>query len=148
MLVFRFVDDRGEVLSDYDLFITGGPKYSPDDLPEGFFVDRQRNKRSPGKLTYYLDYDVLRRGLNKAVMQGRIGFKVVARPVEDDEALAFYRPIEFQSDEDSLADVLLPNETLMIEIRFQRFVDAKVFRVESNLTPGKIDIKPSGKTVR
>lgn len=147
MLVFRFVDDRGEVLNDYDLFITGGPKYSPDDLPEGFFVDRQRNKRSPGKLTYYLDYDVLRRGLNKAVMEGRIGFKVIARPVEDDEALAFYRPIEFQSDEDSLAEVLLPNETLMIEIRFQRFVDARVFRVESNLTPGKIDLKPSGKTV-
>src|SRR5262249_38487254 len=78
MVVFRFVDDRGDVLSDYDLYITGGPKYSPDDLPPGFFVDRQRNKRNPGRLTYYLDHDVLRRGLNKEAMEGRLGFRVVA----------------------------------------------------------------------
>jgi hypothetical protein len=43
MVVFRMVDDRGNALSDYDLFITGGPRYSPDDLPPGFYVDRQRN---------------------------------------------------------------------------------------------------------
>lgn len=148
MLVFRFVDDRGETLTDYDLSITAGPKYSPNDLPQGFFVDRQRNKRNPGKLTYYLDYDVLRRGLNKEAMEGRIGFRAVARPTEDEKSLAFYRPIDFRSDEDALADILHPNETLMIEIIFQRCVDATVFRVESDLTPGKIDTKRTGRIVR
>jgi hypothetical protein len=147
MLVFRFVDDRGDALSDYDLFITGGPNYSPDDLPEGFFIDRQRNKRNSGKLTYYLDYDVLRKGLRHEALEGRIGFRVVARPLEDSEALAFYRPPEFRSDEDAVMDILRPNETIMIEIKLQRWVDAQVFRVESKLTPSKIDQKPSGKTV-
>jgi hypothetical protein len=147
MLVFRFVDDRGDVLSDYDLYVTGGPKYSPDDLPRGFFIDRQRNKRNPGRLTYYVDYDVLRRGLNKEAMEGRIGFRAIARPIENSESLAFYRPIDFRSDEDALADILHPNETLMIEICFQRCVDAKVFRVEPDLAPSRIDTKRTGRIV-
>lgn len=147
MLVFKFIDDRGDALSDYDLYITGGPNYSPDDLPTGFFIDRQRNKRNPGKLTYYVDYDVLRRGLQRDGLEGRIGFKVVARPTEGGDALAFYRPLEFRSEEDAVANILHPNETLMIEIKLQRCVDAQVFRIESKLTPSKIDAAPSGKVV-
>jgi hypothetical protein len=147
MLVFRFIDDRGDALSDYDLFITGGPNYSPDDLPAGFFLDRQRNKRNGGKLTYYLDYDVLRRGLNRKELEGRIGFKVIARPLEGGDSLAYYRPLEFESAEDAIADILHPNETLMIEIKLQRCVDATVFRVEGKLTPSKIDKTPSGHIV-
>jgi hypothetical protein len=148
MLVFRFLDDRGDTLSEYDLYITGGPHYSADDLPPGFFIDRQRNKRSSGKLTYYLDYDVLRKGLSKEKMEGRIGFRVVARPEKSDDALVFYEPIEFQSDEDAISEILRPNETLMIEIKFERKVDATVFRIEDNLTPSKISSKPRGKTVK
>ena len=148
MLVFKFIDDRGDMLSDYDLFITGGPNYSPDDLPDGFFVDRQRNRRSPGKLTYYLDHDVLRRGLNRAKMEGRIGFRVVARPIEDKQSLGFYRPIEFRSDEDSISDLLRPNETLMIEVKMQRWVDARVFQIEGKLTPSPIEKTPLGRTVK
>lgn len=148
MLVFRLIDDRGDILNDYDLFITGGPKYSPDDLPPGFFIDRQRNKRNAGKLAYYLDYDVLRRGLNRSAMEGRIGFQLKARPECTDSSLAFYRPIDFQSDEDALSEILRPNETLMIEIKLQRCVDTQVFRIERKLTPGPISAKPSGKVVR
>jgi hypothetical protein len=147
MLVFRLIDDRGAILTDYDLYITGGPKYSPDDLPPGFFVDRQRNKRSPGKLTYFVDNDVLRRGLSKEAMEGRVGFRLVARPEEESDSLAFYREINYKSKADQVSNVLRPNETLMIEIRMQRFVDAQVFRIEGKLTPSKIDKKPTGKTV-
>ena len=32
-LVFRVVDSRGDLLSDYDLLLTAGPEYSPDELP-------------------------------------------------------------------------------------------------------------------
>lgn len=147
MLIFRFVDDRGDVLTDYDLYLTGGPNYSANDLPPGFFIDRQRNKLNPGTLTYFVDYDVLRRGLNKDKMEGRIGFRVVARPVESADALAFYRPLEYQSGEDELADILKPNETLMVEIQLRRLVDATVFRIETNLKPGPISQIPTGKTV-
>lgn len=147
MLIFRFVDDRGDSLTDYDLYLTGGPNYDPDDLPPGFFVDRQRNKLNPGTLTYFVDYDVLRRGLNKDKMEGRIGFRVIARPVESADALAFYRPLEYQSGEDELADILRPNETLMVEIQMRRLVDATVFRIEGSLKPGPISQVPIGKTV-
>lgn len=147
MIVFRLIDDRGDMLNDFDLYITGGPNYSPDDLPPGFFIDRQRNKRNSGKLTYYLDHDVMRRGLNRAKMEGRIGFRIVARPERDATSLVYYRPIEFQSDEDSLSEILRPNETLMVEIKLQRIVDTTVFRVEGKLTPSPIDSTPTGDTV-
>jgi hypothetical protein len=147
MLVFRFLDDRGQMLADYDLYLTGGPNYSPDDLPAGFFVDRQRNKLAPGRLTYYLDHDALRLGLNKEKMEGRIGFRVDARPAYDSEALAFYRRLEYQSSEDSAAELVPPNETLMLEFRLQRWVDARVFRIEKKLAPSEIEKTPTGKTV-
>jgi len=147
MLVFRFVDDRGALLTDYDLYLTGGPNYSPDDLPPGFFVDRQRNRRSPGKLTYYVDYDVLRKGLNKEKMEGRIGLRVDAKPLESDESLAFYRSMEYQSDEDGVSEILCPNETLMVEFKLQRWVDSRVFRIEPSLRPSPIDSTRTGNTV-
>ena len=37
MVVFQFVDDRGNNLADYDLYLTAGPQYDEDELPEGFF---------------------------------------------------------------------------------------------------------------
>jgi hypothetical protein len=147
MLIFRFIDDRGDILTDYDLYLTGGPKYSPDDLPTGFFIDRQRNKLNPGTLTYYVDHDVLRRGLNREKMEGRIGFLVIARPSESQDALAFYRKLEFQSGEGELANILKPNETLMVEVELRRFVDVNVFRVEKKLTPSEVSRKPAGRTV-
>ncbi len=130
-------------VTDYDLYITAGPNYSPDELPTGFFVDRQRNQRNPGKLTYYLDYDVLTTGLSKPQMEGRLGFRIIARPSESSTALAFYRPIEFRSDAKTLGTILHPNETLMVEVKMSRRVDATVFRVESNLAPSPIDPTPS-----
>lgn len=148
MVVFRMVDDRGQVVSDYDLYITGGPRYSPDDLPAGFHVDHQRNKKNHGKLTYFLDYDVLRKGMSKEAMEGRIGFKLVARPAEGPEALAFYKMLEWQSTESAVTELLHPNETLMVEITLDRCVDARVFRTEQTLASSKISSKPVGKVVK
>ena len=142
MIVFRLIDDRGDVLTDYDLYITAGPNYSADELPTGFFVDRQRNQRNPGKLTYYVDYDVLIAGLAKPQMEGKLGFKIVARPTEGDTAVAFYKPVDFRSDATTLSKILHPNETLMVEIKMARLVDAAVFRVENNLTPTPISGAP------
>ncbi|NKF24158.1 esterase/lipase family protein [Solimonas marina] len=147
MLVFRFIDDRGNVLTDYDLLITGGPHYSPDDLPPGFFVDRQRNRKSPGQLTYYVDHDVLRLGLNRHEGGGRVGFQVRARPEPGPQALVYYQPIEFRSDEGAVADIVRANETLMVEIRLRRQVDSAVFRVDADLTPGRFGARPIGTPV-
>jgi hypothetical protein len=147
MPVFRFIDDRGDTLTDYDLLLTAGPKYDEDALPEGFFVDRQRNQKSPGKLTYYLDYDVMESGIRKASMQGKLGFRVKARPEDGNSALAYYRLLDFRSDLDTLIKILRPNQAALIEVVLQRRVDKTVFTLTSDLTPGPIDSRPKKQLV-
>lgn len=156
-VIVRLRDDRGQYLSDYDLFLTAGPNYSPDELPTGFFVDRQRNRRNPGKLTYYLNWDVLndpKDGLRKPELKGKFGFRIVARPLMQDPAvpdsdispgLAGYRVLHFKSDLDTLGKALRPNETLMLDIQLRRLVDIAVFRITNDLTPRKFDRKPDGR---
>lgn len=147
MIIFRLVDDRGNYLDDYDLYLTAGPNYSENELPAGFFADRQRNQKNRGKLTYFLDYDVMETGINMPKMQGNLGFRIQARPEANAQALAGYRLLDFHS---SLADVnkiLRPNETVMVEIMLQRRVDKSVFRITNNLVPTKINTKPAGQKV-
>lgn len=143
MVVFRLRNDRGEILSDYDLLLTAGPNYSPDELPAGFFMDRQRNSRNPGHLTYYLNRDALdklRRG-----GEGRIGFRILARP---NSGLAYYEVAEYRSDEDGVRNYFRPNETVMVEIVLSRKVDARVFRLSEKLPEGdkgeEITRQPTG----
>jgi hypothetical protein len=146
MMIFRLVDDRGQNLADYDLYFTAGPDYDDDELPEGFCRDRQRNQLNPGKLTYFLNHDVMEAGLNDPKLGGLLGFRLVARPAEDKKKpkLAFYSPIEFHGTVEQVEKILVPNETLMLEIRLQRRVDATVFRLEQTLDASVINPKPSG----
>lgn len=147
MIIFRLIDDRGNHLDDYDLYLTAGPKYSEYELPTGFFVDRQRNQHNRGKLTYYLDYDVMEAGINTPKMQGNLGFRIKARPETSNQALAYYRLLDFRSSLADIHKILHPNETVMVEIMLQRRVDKNVTRITNNLTPAKINAKPSGKKV-
>jgi hypothetical protein len=147
MIIFRLIDDRGNHLSDYDLYLTAGPKYSELALPTGFFVDRQRNMNNRGKLTYYLDYDIMEAGINTPQMQGKLGFRIKAYPEASTQALAYYRLLDFHSSLTDINKMLHPNETIMVEIMLQRRVDRSVFRITNNLTPAKISAKPAGKSL-
>ena len=145
MIIFRLVDDRGHKLDDYDLYLTAGPQYDPNHLPQGFFVDRQRNQKNLGKLTYYLDYHAMVVGLNQPGMEQKIGFRVVARPERG--GLAYYEPFEFQTSLSRLAKYFEPNQTLMMEIQLLRKVDKTAFRLTDDLNPGPISGEPSSETV-
>lgn len=147
MIIFRLIDDRGNYLDDYDLYLTAGPQYSEHALPMGFFVDRQQNLREQGKLTYFLDYDVMRLGINTAKMQGNLGFRIKAYPEASKQALAYYRLLDFRSSLADINKILHPNETVMVEIMLQRRVDKSVFHISNNLSPSKISKKPSGNKV-
>lgn len=147
MIIFRLIDDRGNHLVDYDLYLTAGPKYSEEALPKGFFVDRQRNIKNRGKLTYFLDYDIMEAGINTPQMQGNLGFRIKAYPEASDQALAYYRLLDFHSSLADINKILHPNETVMVEIMLQRRVDRTVSRITNNLTPAKISKKPTGKKV-
>ena len=142
MLVFRLVDDRGNILANYNLYLTAGPRYSADDLPVGFFKDRQQNKRNPGKLTYYIDYDKMETGLKDPKLQQKLGLRILAQPGPGPDVLAFYDALEFRSSLPQLAKFLVPNQTLMIEVQMRRKVDKAVFRITDDLNPGPIDGTP------
>jgi len=135
MLVFNVCDDQGELIkeNDYDLFLLGSSAYTPDKLPNDFFVDRQMNSKS-GRLVYYLDADKM-----KKVKDGKIGFRIVARP---EEGFSYYREAEFRSDGTSLEKVIQPNATTYIDIVLHRFVDENVFRFDGPDDFKKL--KPSG----
>lgn len=137
MLVFRLIDDRGNVLTNYDVIFTAGPKYDPNHLPEGFFVDRQRNQLNAGKLTYYINYDKMKKGLEKEEMQDKFGFIIRARP---DSGYARYFEAEHQGTFSELKMFLEPNRTMMIEIQLTRHVGKGVFRF-ANANDGRESFK-------
>jgi len=144
MLVIRIVDDRGNAISDYDVLFTAGPDYDPNHLPPGFFVDRQRNQRNPGKLTYYIDYDVMSEGLNKPGLEGKFGVKITARP---SEGFAYYAPAELKGTFDALKRYFEPNQTLMLEIELRRRVGEGVFRLTQSLDPENFKDQPKGEDI-
>jgi hypothetical protein len=132
MLLFRLRDDRGAPVGDYDLLLTAGPDYSPDELPPGFFQDRQRNSLDPSRLAYYLDYDRMVEGLSLPTLGRKIGLRVVARP---DSGLACYTVAELATGLDALDGLLRPNQTAMIDIVLRRAVDARIYRLSPSLDP-------------
>ncbi|RUR24576.1 phospholipase PlaB [Legionella qingyii] len=147
MIIFRLIDDRGNHLVDYDLYLTAGPKYSEQALPTGFFVDRQKNLNNRGKLTYFLNYDIMEAGINTPKMKGNLGLRIKAYPESSNQALAYYRLLDFHSSLTDMNKIIHPNETVMVEITLQRRVDKAVSRITNNLTPAKISAKPTGKKV-
>jgi hypothetical protein len=144
MLTFKLRDDRGEPLSNYDLILTAGPNYDPDELPDGFFCDRQRNQLDPGRLTYYLNHNRMEEGLNAPALEQKLGIRVVARP---DTGLAYYSVAELRSDVASVEQLLRGNETTMVEITLQRAVDLAVFRLTDRLQPSDISDQPLKKSL-
>lgn len=130
MFVFRIVDDRGNNLSDYDVIFTAGPNYDKNHLAPGFFKDRQRNQRNPGKLTYYIDYDVMAAWLARPKLEGKFGFRVTARP---DKGFVYYTVAEYRGTFADLKRYFEPNQTLMIEIQLKRHVVEGVFRLTQKL---------------
>jgi hypothetical protein len=141
MLVIRLVDDRGNSLKDYDVLFTAGPDYNPDHLPPGFFVDRQRNQLNSGKLTYFIDYDVMSDWFSKPELADKFGIQIKARPAE---GFAYYTVAEHRGKFSSLRRYFEPNQTLMVEVELQRHVTEGVFRLTQNLTPEDFSKQPKG----
>ena len=139
MLIFSVKDDQGRQIgkNDYDFFLLAGNRYSPDQLPKGFFKDSQMNDKS-GRLIYYLDAKRM-----SEIKNGKFGIRVVARP---SVGFSHYCAGEFQSDDVDIQNILAPNETTYIDIQLNRNVDKNVFRFgpASNEPINFKKIKPSG----
>ena len=144
MLVFRVTDDRGNTLTDYDIVFTAGPDYDANHLPPGFFVDRQRNSKSPEKLTYYLDYDVMAPWFEKPALQDKFGFQISARPAA---GYAYYKIAEQRGTFSGLLKYFAPNQTVMIDVVLQRRVMEGVFRLTQSLVPEDFKRQPGGNPI-
>lgn len=120
MLVFRISDHLGNVIEadDFDIYLLGGPRYKKDQLPDGFFVDRQMNKKS-NSLVYYINADTMAR-----LKEGLYGIRVVVRP---EKGFSYYMQGEFRSEGIPVDKVFAPNETTYIDVTVNRQVDKNVF---------------------
>jgi len=121
MLVFNVCDNTGASIDqeDYDLILLAGKQYRPHQLPSGFLKDRQMNSQS-NRLVYYLDANKM-----KEIKDGMFGLRVLARP---QSGFSYYANAEFRSDGLSARDILIPNQTVYINIVLHRFIDKNVFR--------------------
>jgi len=144
MVVFRVRDDRGNTLTDYEIVFTAGPEYDPNHLPPDFFVDRQRNSKSPGKLTYYLDYDVMAPWFARPQVEDKFGFRISARP---DAGYAFYTVGEHRGTFSALNKFFRPNQTVMVDVVLQRHVMEGVFALTQDLTPQSFKDQEKGKPI-
>jgi hypothetical protein len=139
MFTFKLRDDRGDPLTDYDLLLTAGPNYDPNELPAGFFCDRQRNQLDPNRLAYYVNHDRMVTGLSTTALERKLGLRIVARP---DAGLAYYSVAELRADVATVEQLLRSNETVMVEITLRRAVDLAVFRLIDRLQPSDIGSQP------
>ncbi len=142
MLIFRVHDEQGNILEDddYDILLLAGPRYKEDQLPKGFFIDRQFNHTSDS-LVYYLNADKM-----VELPEGLWGIRVLARP---ERGFSYFLNAEFRSAGMAVNKVFSPNETTYIDITLKRQVDQNVFRFSGARKTNESfkDVNPSGKIV-
>ena len=144
-VIFRLRDDHDHPIKDFDLLLTAGDKSDPNHLPEGFFVDRQRNKHHPGTITYFINHDVMvgcpavpDRRPNRPDLRPQLpgikslGFEVHPRPTD---GFVHYRKCRAKGSEDLLRNIVLPNQTTMVDIKLTRVVHEETFRIKRTTKP-------------
>jgi hypothetical protein len=155
MVVVRLRDDQGQAIDDFEFTLTG-PGGNPDKLPEGFFIDRQRNSREHNILTYYLNHHRMmgsgrvryrEKGSWKNVRQPiapipRLGMRVVAKPTE---GYVHYTPAQLGSSAQHLEPFLGQDETTLLEIVLQRVVREGVFVLTTERGPEEFKKQPKGR---
>ncbi len=119
MIVFRVKDGAGRPVKDFDALLTTGEDYDPGHLPKGFFIDRQRNQVTPNALTYYVDHRVFQQ-------TKELGLRISARPASGP---VNYLEGEFRSREATVANILRPQETTLVEITLERRLEQAVFEL-------------------
>lgn len=150
MLVFRVRDEQGDAVSDFEIVLTAGAD-SPDALPPGFFIDRQRNRRDPGTITYYVNAAKLLgapavthggRTLRPALKgAGALGLKVVPYP---QDGFVHHLTCALPASAAHLAAWVRPHETTVIDVVLRRVVREGVFRLTRERTPEDFTKAPPG----
>lgn len=148
-VVFRVRDANGNPVDDFDLLLTG-ENDDPNQLPRGFFVDRQRNQRARNTVTYFLNHDVMT-GCAAVLHEGEVvreaqpglsvlGLLVQPRPTE---GFVHYGPAIIRAGKSLARTVLRADETVLVDIVLRRIVHEGVVRFARGLERGSFKrVKP------
>ena len=142
MVIIRLQDDYEYPIPDFDLLFTAGSDGDANLLPEGFFKDRQRNKRHLSTITYYINHDVMAgcvelkwgQDVIRAESDGADGLGLQVQPHETGEFVRYVNAY-LRAAKRQLSNFLKPNQTTMVDIVMRRIVDRNVFQLE-RLTDG------------
>ncbi|HWP94128.1 MAG TPA: phospholipase [Gammaproteobacteria bacterium] len=154
MLVFRVRDDQGNPLKDYEIILTAGRDGNPDALPPGFFIDRQRNRRDPGVVTYYINHarmtgcGEVRHGerLVRPALPAceALGLRIVPYP---QDGFVHYLPAELTASPENLERFVRPHQTTVIDIVLRRVVREGVFRLTRETSKHDFTKAPPGDAI-
>ncbi|HET6726110.1 MAG TPA: phospholipase [Gammaproteobacteria bacterium] len=151
MIVFRVRDDHGHPVNDFDLKLIAGKEHSPDHLPPGFFIDRQRNKRCPNTIAYFLNWSrmagakpiysddgaLLREALKPSP---GLGISITPFPLN---GFVHYLPAAWPATRANMNLLIRRNQTTVVDIVLRRVVGSGTFRLTQNLEPESfVDVEP------
>ncbi len=156
MVIFRLTDDHGYPVTEADMLLTAGEQHDPNMLPQGFFADRQKNRRHGGTLTYFFNHDVMigcdevwhvtKKGKEKLIREEqpgaeRLGLKITPRPAT---GFVHYLPCDLEASGSALRSFLKPNQTTLVDIVLRRVVHEGVFRLDRGTKQRKFKNDPPG----
>ncbi|HET7306935.1 MAG TPA: alpha/beta hydrolase [Gammaproteobacteria bacterium] len=151
MIVFRVRDDHGHPVKDYDLKLIAGKTHSPDHLPPGFFIDRQRNKRCPNTITYFLNWSRMAGATPVFDMNGTmlrealkaspgLGISIMPYPLN---GFVHYLPAMWPATQANMKRLIARNQTTVVDIVLRRVVGSGTFRLTQKLEPESfVDVQP------
>lgn len=151
MLIFRVHDDQGHVIRDFDIILTAGKEDSPNHLPPGFLIDRQKNHLDAGTITYYINHARMM-GAPEVTYKGKqlrpplgtcssLGLRVVPYP---QDGFVMYRPATLTASAANLANFVKPNQTTIVDIVMRRIVREGVYRLTRGASPQDFTKQPPG----
>jgi len=145
-VIVRIRDDQGRAVGNYDLTLLGVPagagarvRPSPDLLPRGFLQDRQRNRRDPGTLTFYINHALMtgtgevrhpRSGdLLRPAVKGLEALGLMIEP-HLSSGFAHFVKGRLEAERALVARLLQPNQTTLVDIVMRRIVRRGVVRLD------------------
>lgn len=152
MLIARVMDDAGQRLGDFDLLLTAGPEDSPNHLPANFLSDRQRNRRHPGTLSFFINYAAMTGAPpvidangkeRRAALIGTNSLGLMVKPVELGP-FVHHVPARMKATVERLQLFLRPHETTLVDIVLRRIVRRGAFELDTSLARGSFKNQPPG----
>ena len=154
LLMVRIRDDDGLLPERFDLKLTGSGD-NPDNLPSGFIVDVQRNRRDAGVLTFHLNADralgadavIDRQGEQvRAPLPGMraLGLQLLPRPRDGYVSHAI---AQLNATPARLANLVRRDAVVMVDLVLRRLVRSGTFYLNPNPTPTDFKRQPRGRVV-